>query len=208
MEPDMPPGYPSHEAPPSAQEPRRMPPPWPPRPPEAAPRTPPPWPPPPSEAAPHTPPPDQTSGYDYDQVPGAGSSGRLPTGGPPSGRFAPPYPAAPPRFATGGPAPLPRSSNDFAVRPIQPIQPAGREDSTVHGPRPRTRMPLTRALRTDPSLYQWDRLSPEQKAAVLAAIGNTPARFRPWLAVRPMLMGALIVGLLFVIAGVLLVIFH
>lgn len=94
------------------------------------------------------------------------------------------------------------------MQPMQPIQPAGREDSAAHGPRPRTRMPLTRALRTDPSLYQWDRLSPEQKAAVLAAIGNTPARFRPWLAVRPMLMGALIVGLLLVIAGVLLVILH
>ena len=206
MEPDMPPGYPSNESPPSAQEPSRTPPPWPPRPAEAAPRTPPPWPPPLLEAAPHTPPPGQTSGYD--QVPGAGSSGRLPTGGPPSGRFAPPHPAAPPRFVPGGPAPLPQSSSDRAVRPIQPIQPAGREDSAAYGPRPRTRMPLTRALRTDPSLYQWDRLSPEQKAAVLAAIGNTPARFRTWSAVRPMLMGALIVGLLLVIAGVLLVILH
>jgi hypothetical protein len=65
-------------------------------------------------------------------------------------------------------------------------------------------MPLTHALRTDPSLYQWDRLSAEQKAAVLAAIGNTPAQFRLWSALRPLLIGALGGVLLLVIAGVLL----
>jgi len=32
------------------------------------------------------------------------------------------------------------------------------------------RLPATRMARTDPTLYQWDRLSPEQQQAVLATI--------------------------------------
>jgi hypothetical protein len=198
----MPPGNPSHEPPPSEQEPRRAPPPWPPRPPDPAPRTPPPWPPQPSEMAPSTPPPGQISGYT--PLPGIVSSGRLPTGGPLSGTSGSLLPAVPPRLVPGGQT-SPRSSSGHAVRPIQP---AGSEVSFARGLRPRTRMPLTRALRTDPSLYQWDRLSPEQKAAVLAAIGDTPARFRLWSAARPMLIGALIVALLCVVVGVLFVVLH
>ena len=38
------------------------------------------------------------------------------------------------------------------------------------GPRTLGRAPATRMARTDPTLYQWDRLSPEQQQAVLATI--------------------------------------
>jgi hypothetical protein len=74
--------------------------------------------------------------------PGYGPSGYGPSGYGPSGAFAPPMPGTPPG------------------RPI-----------TRSGAR-RTfgRMPSARMARTDPSMYDWDRLSPEQQQAVLATI--------------------------------------
>jgi hypothetical protein len=54
----------------------------------------------------------------------------------------------------------------------------------------------SRPLRTDPSLYQWERLSPAQQQKVLAALGGSPearrhARLRTVLAVSLMALLAL-----------------
>ncbi len=63
-------------------------------------------------------------------------------------------------------------------------------------------MPLSRALRTDPTLYEWDRLSPEKKEAVLAAIRSTPPGARAWALSKPALVVALLMlVVLLVLAG-------
>jgi hypothetical protein len=78
---------------------------------------------------------------------------------------------------------------------MRPIPKLPREDAVARNPRPSGRMPLSRAMRTDPTLYQWDRLSPEQQANVMAAIGNTPRQFRPWIA-RPILLAVVLAAVL------------
>jgi hypothetical protein len=57
-------------------------------------------------------------------------------------------------------------------------------------------MPAPRAARTDPTLYEWDRLTPEQQQAVLDTIGSAQGSGRRSLRRSLMLAGVVIVLLL------------
>jgi hypothetical protein len=60
-------------------------------------------------------------------------------------------------------------------------------------------MPAARPARTDPTLYEWDRLSPEQQQAVLETIGGARAADS-----RSMRRTMLVIALVIVLALALL----
>ncbi len=70
--------------------------------------------------------------------------------------YPPSAPGTPPRFAPG---------TGNLGRPPTPAR-----GDPARGPR----MPIGRPTRTDPTLYEWDRLSPEQQQRVLTTIGGMP----------------------------------
>jgi hypothetical protein len=62
-----------------------------------------------------------------------------------------------------------------------------------------------RPARTDPTLYQWDRLSPEQQQAVLATISAAGPRARPMNTVLLIILTAfliiVLIGTVFLFLG-------
>jgi hypothetical protein len=92
----------------------------------------------------------------YDQPGGPPNQGRPPSQVP---RYVP---GAPPRIgADHRPVRGPMPARQPPMQPAQPIQP--------------TRQGTSASGRTDPEMYQWDRLSREQQQAVLATIGHRGA---------------------------------
>lgn len=57
------------------------------------------------------------------------------------------------------------------------------------------RVPITRAARTDPTLYEWDRLTPDQQQAVLDTIKGAKGYGRRSRG-RPLVLGTLVILLL------------
>jgi hypothetical protein len=64
-------------------------------------------------------------------------------------------------------------------------------------------MPATRATRTDPTLYEWDRLTPAQQQAVLDTIGGATGSSRQMLR-RTLVLAAVVIVLLAAFVIVLL----
>lgn len=63
-------------------------------------------------------------------------------------------------------------------------------------------MPASRAARTDPTLYEWDRLTPEQRQAVLDTIGD--AQGSGWHSLR---RSVTLAGLVIVLLVALVIVF-
>lgn len=105
----------------------------------------------------------------------------------------------PPRYVPGaapsyGPAQRPADGMQRPQRGAGPY-------ATHEGGRPATG---GKARRTDPTLYEWDRLSPEQQQAVLSAIGSA-GQTRAGISRRVVVVGLLVVALvaIVVIAAIL-----
>lgn len=105
-----------------------------------------------------------------------------------------------PRYVPGAPPPYARdaASTRGRVPSRRPPVPPARPAQPAPPPSP------ARLARTDPALYEWDRLSPEQQQAVLAAIGTRSA---PGL-LRPTLIAAVCLLLLLVLLAALFVYLH
>lgn len=110
-----------------------------------------------------------------------------------------PWPGASPRPRDGQPTSAPGYGPAGASAPPGPRTPPGRPISRSGARRTFGRLPSARMARTDPSMYDWDRLSPEQQQAVLATIkaANLP-RHGGTLLNRTMLIVVLVAALVLV----------